>query len=371
MELLAINLDHIDSFCSIKSKYEQGEHKAFLFLAEEKKKNSDLNIKNGVAKIDISGVLGNAWYYDTEYNTIIQKTIEAESRPDVKSIDFIIDSPGGLVSGVEEAARTIKSVTKPTKAIVKNIAASAAYWLASQTDEIIAMNESAQVGSIGVMAVFYDWSKWEEKNGIKEIKIISSKAPDKNPDIKTEKGMKKYQTEIDKLHDIFAKNVANGRNTTIEDVNENFGQGGVLFSEEAKKAGMIDFINLSIKDLTNNDNGVKAMADEKTFTQAELNAAIATAKAEGVKEGTSLERTRVEKHLTYLGSAKNESILENIKNGTAFSDSVEKYAEEKFAKTELKSRGDENPEPKEQAGPKGQEPKEKDPVQAHKDMFGR
>ena len=75
MELLAINLDHIDSFCSIKSKYEQGEHKAFLFLAEEKKKNSDLNIKNGVAKIDISGVLGNAWYYDTEYNTIIQKTI--------------------------------------------------------------------------------------------------------------------------------------------------------------------------------------------------------------------------------------------------------------------------------------------------------
>lgn len=377
MEVLALNKEHLDTFAEIKGRYEKGDHKAFLMFAEEKKKNPDLDVKNGVAKIKITGILGNGWYYDTEYNSIIQQTIEAESRNDVESIDYIVDSPGGLVSGAEEAARAIKNTKKPTRAIVKNLAASAAYWLASQTNKIVVMNESAMVGSIGVMAVFYDFSKWEADNGIEKIKIISSKAPDKNPDAKTEKGFKKYQTEIDKLHDIFVKNVANGRNTTSESVNENFGQGGTLFADEAKNAGMIDKVSLDIEDLiNNNDTEEHEMAkDDKVFSQAEVDELVkvakSEAKAEGLAEGVKEERARVEKHLNYVGAAKNETVVANIKSGADFSACVEKYAEEKFATKEINSRKTDNPVPDEETGSRGSEGKEQSVFTAHESIFGK
>jgi len=378
MEILAINKEYIEKYIEVRSREEKADKQAFLFLMEEKKKSSDLKVINGIAKIEITGVLGNSWYFDTQYNSIIEKTIEAESRDDVDEIQYIIDSPGGLVSGAEEAARAIAKTTKHTKAIVKNIAASAGYWLASQADKIVVSNESAQVGSIGVMAVFYDFSKWEKKEGIEKIKIISSNAPDKNLDVTTERGFKKYQAELDKLHDIFAKNVANGRKTDIIDVNENFGAGAVLFAVEAKEVGMIDEINLKIDGLNDNNEKEIKMAkgnEEKLFSQAEVDEIVAaakvTAKAEGMAEGVTAEKNRVEKHLTYLGKAKDETILENVKAGKDFSDCVEKYADEKYGKEEIQARIDENPEPNKENGPRGGDPEKETPEAAHKRLFGK
>lgn len=373
MEILALNKEHLESFVALMGKYESGDHKAFMFLIEDKKKSVDLKVVNGVAKIKITGILGNSWYYDTEYQKIIQQTIEAENREDVKSIDFIIDSPGGLVSGCEECGRMIAQAQKPTRAVVKNLAASAAYWLASQADKIVVTNESAQVGSIGVMAVVYDFKKYLEKEGIKEIKIISSNAPDKNPDPATEKGFKKYQAEIDKLHEIFAKNVAKGRKCDILKVNEEFGRGGVLFSIEAKEVDMIDEISMEIEGLENNKQELKTMTkaneNEKTITAADLEAAVTAAKEEGIKA----ERERVKKHLSYIGSAKNETILANIENGSEFSACVEKYAEEKYAKIEIDKRANENQIPAAQTGPIPieEKPEEKSAIKAHKEMFGK
>ncbi len=371
MEILALNKEHLESFVALMGKYESGDHKAFMFLIEEKKKAMDLNVVNGVAKIKITGILGNSWYYDTEYQKIIQQTIEAENREDVESIDFIIDSPGGLVSGCEECGRMIAQTQKPTRAVVKNLAASAAYWLASQADKIVATNESAQVGSIGVMAVVYDYKKYLEKEGIKEIKIISSNAPDKNPDPATEKGFKKYQVEIDKLHEIFAKNVAKGRKCDILKVNEEFGRGGVLFPIEAKEAGMIDEISMEIEGLQNNNQEKTTMTkeNEKMITAADHEAAVTAAREAGV----AAERERVKKHLSYIGSAKNETILANIENGSEFSACVEKYAEEKYAKIEIDKRANENQIPAAQTGPMPTEekPEEKSAIKAHKEMFGK
>ena len=372
MELICLNKNHIDDMVNRRARCEGGDEKAFLFMIEDKKKNSALTVVDGVAKIDIVGLLGDGWYYDTEYSTIISQTIVAEGREDVDSIDYIVDSPGGLISGCEECARAIASVTKPTRSVVKNLAASAAYWLASQTNKIDVVNESAKVGSIGIMAVFYDYKKWEKEMGIQEIKIISSNAPDKNPDPATTEGHEKYQAEINQLHEIFAKNVATGRGVTVEKVNADYGKGGILFAKEAKEIGMIDEVNLEIEGFSNNSRGRDEMA-EKT-NAAELETAIVAAREEGriegIAEGTTAERTRIESHLGYLGAAKNETILANIKEGAAYSDSVEQYAEEKYAAKELAAIVDGSPSPEEKAGPDGEEkPKEQSLAENHKRMF--
>lgn len=370
MHLLAINPEFVESYRQ-KLEMESADKSAFFMFFEEKKARRNLNIENGVAIINIKGILGDSWWSDSDYSTIIELTKEAESDPAVKSIDYIIDSPGGTVNGLEETARAIKEATKPTKAVIKNMACSAGYWIASQCDEVVSVNESAIIGSIGVMAVYYDYSKMMKNDGVEKIKIVSSKAPDKNLDPATEKGFKKIQAQLDKTHDIFVKFVAAGRDTTPENVNENYGKGDVLIAEDALNAGMIDRIDLSVNHITNNEEDEKMAVTEKTYSVEEFNAAVKAAKDEGITAGISKERARVEKHLAYLGSAKNESILENLKSGAEFADCVEKYAEEKFAKTEINSRKDENKEPKEETA--GQEAGEKksDVYAVHAQMTGR
>ena len=69
----------------------------------------------------------------------------------VTDIRLNINSPGGTIAGVDELAATIRKArdTKPIKAVVQDLAASAAYWIASQATEIEASRTSF-IGSIGV-----------------------------------------------------------------------------------------------------------------------------------------------------------------------------------------------------------------------------
>lgn len=372
MEFLAISEKYLDEYAELKATYDGKDPQAFVFLLDAKEKKSDLVVENGVAKIDITGTLGNSWWSGTEYSEIIRKTLEAEKREDVIEIEYNVDSPGGQVSGLEEAARAIKNVTKKTTAVVKNVAASAAYWLASQTDKIISKNNSAVFGSIGVMAVFYDLKEMMKKDGVKEVKIISSYAPDKNPDPATEEGKKKYQLHVDKLHALFVEAVAEGRKTTPENVNKNYGKGGVLFSDEALEAGMINEIDLNMKAAPiNNNEKENEMAGEKTYSETEFNAAVKAAKDEGVKAGIETERERVNKHLSYLGEAKNETLLANIEAGKSFESCVETYAEEKYAKKELKSRIDDQKEPEASHGGSGEGSETEDVIATHEALFGK
>jgi signal peptide peptidase SppA len=91
---------------------------------------------------------------------------EADRNPAIDGILLVIDSPGGTVSGTEELGAIIKGTQKPIIAFVEDMACSAAYWLASCADEIIANNSTAQVGSIGVLLSFMDVQPALEKQGV-------------------------------------------------------------------------------------------------------------------------------------------------------------------------------------------------------------
>lgn len=176
----------------------------------------------------------------TEYGFIVSATERALSDPSVSSLIYEVDSPGGYVDGLDEAAAAIAQATKPTEAFVNNMAASAAYWLASQTDKITASGPSAVVGSIGVVVEAYDYTEQNTQAGVQHIILTSTDAPEKRLDLKTDEGRKKLIEKLDALHAVFVSKVADGRNTSVKNVNENYGRGGVLIASEALKRGMID-----------------------------------------------------------------------------------------------------------------------------------
>jgi protease-4 len=104
----------------------------------------------------------------------------AASDPDIGAILLRIDSPGGTAAGTKELADEITAAKtkKPVWAYVEDMAASAAYWAASQASRIIA-NETALVGSIGTYGVVQDTSGMAAMEGVKVhvIRSLSTSTP--------------------------------------------------------------------------------------------------------------------------------------------------------------------------------------------------
>jgi len=127
-----------------------------------------------------------------------------------------IDSPGGMVTGVPEAAMTINAAIKPTMAYNAGLMDSAAYWLASQTNLIFA-TPSARTGSIGAYIALLDSSVYFEREGL-AMEVFKSGA-DKGmglPGTKlTDSQRERLQTRIDRIGAEFRGAVATGRGVAI------------------------------------------------------------------------------------------------------------------------------------------------------------
>ncbi|MBO0933908.1 S49 family peptidase [Fibrella aquatilis] len=94
--------------------------------------------------------------------------LEANRDETVSAIVLELNSPGGEVDGVEMFGAAVKQSQKPVVAWVAGMAASAAYWVASQADEIMLESETcSEVGSIGVLAMHVDQTLALEKEGYK------------------------------------------------------------------------------------------------------------------------------------------------------------------------------------------------------------
>lgn len=293
---------------SLKKLQEQKE-KLFLAGLFEDYGKPELVKNSSTAKITISGVLTkNDRYYGSTYEDLEELLTKAENDPEVETIEFYINSPGGEVNGIERIANRIKNSPKKTVAKVDYLAASAAYWLASATDEIIATGKLASFGSVGVIVTAYDFKEYFEKMGIKEVVLTSADAPEKNIDIAGKEGQEKIVERLNKTHAIFAEFVATQRNTTSANVNENYGKGSVLIAQEALKVGMIDKIILQ------QSGGI--MEKEK---QGAVEASVEN----------HLSKDEIMKHLNFLGHVDYEKIRENIKNDKPYIECIEAYVEEK------------------------------------------
>lgn len=204
---------------------------------------------NGVAIIPIMGTIMPRANLMSEYSggTSVQgltKQLRAAlADPEVGSILLDIDSPGGQVSNVPELAAEILASRgdKPIVAVANTLAASAAYWLAASADEIV-VSPSAEVGSIGVLAMHEDVSGMLEREGVKVNFIHAGKYKvEGNPyEPLTDEARGAMQARVDEYYEMFVSAVAKGRGVTPAAVRGGFGEGRVVGAKEAVRLGMAD-----------------------------------------------------------------------------------------------------------------------------------
>ena len=107
-----------------------------------------------IALVQINGIItvgkGDGFFETVASSTEISNLIEkADKNPRIKAIILEISSGGGSPVGSAEIANAVKKTEKLTVAVIKDIGASGAYWVASSADIIVA-NELSFVGSVGV-----------------------------------------------------------------------------------------------------------------------------------------------------------------------------------------------------------------------------
>jgi len=216
-------------------------------LGRELVNDNNYQIEDGVAIIPVIGPIFRYADMFTQISgatsvTSLTKSFDAALNDDaVNSILLNIDSPGGEANGINEFAEKIfeSRDIKPIESYVSGSGCSAAYWIASATRKITS-DDTASIGSIGVAAVIQDTEEADAREGIKNIKFVSSKSPNKRPDLNTDEGRNVIQENIDAMADVFIEKVARNRGVTANDVVERFGHGGVSVGRQAVNCGLAD-----------------------------------------------------------------------------------------------------------------------------------
>ena len=171
----------------------------------------------------------------------------ALDNPSVKALILDIDSPGGTVDGTFELADGLFNSRgdKPIVALANGLMASAAYAFGAATDAIYMTGPTTHVGSIGVVAAHTDYSRYEEKLGIKTTEIYAGKykriASQHEP--LTADGKESIQASVDYLYSIFVERVATFRGVPVSTVLDGMADGKIFIGQQAIDAGLVDGIS--------------------------------------------------------------------------------------------------------------------------------
>lgn len=168
----------------------------------------------------------------------------AAADPSVKTILLDVNSPGGNVQGIAECAAKIRTAraTKQVVAVANYTCASAAYWLASQADEIVA-SPSAELGSIGVLAMHEDVSKAAETAGVKATFITAgkNKAEGNSFEPLADEARATIQASVDAVYADMTASIAKGRGVPLATVRgAKFGEGRTFLAAAAVERGLAD-----------------------------------------------------------------------------------------------------------------------------------
>lgn len=204
---------------------------------------------NGVAVLPVFGVLAHRMNLMTEISGGTSTEIlgqwfdSAVGDKSVGTIVLDIDSPGGSVHGLQELSDKIYRARgeKTIVAVANDLAASAAYYIATAADRVV-VTPGGLVGSVGTVAVHTETSKMDEEVGVKHTLIHAGKNKvDGNPyEPLSDSGREDVQRLVDEYYGQFVSDVARNRAVKKSDVLRDFGQGRVYGGREAIDRGMAD-----------------------------------------------------------------------------------------------------------------------------------
>lgn len=178
----------------------------------------------------------------TRYSTIIAET-EAAQEQGARGILYHIDSPGGTVAGVIEGGDSIVNASVPTAAFCSGLTCSAAYWLASGADAIIA-TPSAEVGNIGAIISWADCTEFWSEMGVTFQALTSEGADLKSTfHLEPDEAQRVFlQESINEAGKAFRDHVAAGRSAAGAELDEEVWRAGWYSGERAGELGLIDGI---------------------------------------------------------------------------------------------------------------------------------
>ena len=266
------------------------------------------NVQSGTLMIPVKGVLAHDFPYAlgswiTGYEYLTRAFARGMADPEVARIAMVVNSPGGDVAGCFDAVDTVFNMrgTKPIWAFVNESAYSAAYAWASVADQIV-MTRTSGVGSVGVVTAHRDVSKMMDEVGVKITFIYAGDHKvDGNPYSELDPKVRaRMQKRIDSMYTLFISTTA--RNLGLPESTLRDTEALTYGAEEAVAKGLAHEIRSYDEALAafsgelDKNAGVDDMqltAEQESAVQARISEAQTAARAEGMKEGATAERSRI------------------------------------------------------------------------------
>ncbi len=194
----------------------------------ENKPHVNLQVNNGVAVINVNGILATrrgtitaACSEMLSYEYLLMQYEAALESDDVIEIVFDMNSHGGAALGCFEFTDKLFSYrgAKPTTAIINYSSYSAAYAIAAACDNII-ISQSGGVGSIGVIAEHAEYSQAIKEAGWVFTTVYrGAHKNDLTPhEPITDQALLKLNESVDEYYQMFVDGVARYRGMKVADV---------------------------------------------------------------------------------------------------------------------------------------------------------
>ncbi len=200
---------------------------------------TDLFIERGnkIGVITLEGTIASA-------DETLKQLRKFRKKKSIKSIVIRINSPGGTVAPAQEIYREIRKVKKhkPIVASMETVGASAAYYIASATDNVVC-SAGTITGSIGVIMMLPDIHNVIQKIGVGVNVIKAGEYKDIGSPLRQltdpeKKILEKFAADI---HEQFIRDVAAGRKGKIDEEKlRSIADGRFFCGEKAKEMGLVD-----------------------------------------------------------------------------------------------------------------------------------
>lgn len=197
-----------------------------------------------VAVIKVEGEIGAKSIFGggADPEEIVELIEKTDKNPNIDAILLEINSPGGSAVASEEIARAVEESRKLSVALIRDIGASGAYWVASAADVVIA-SPASLTGGIGVTASYLEFTGLMEKYGVgyEELKTGEYKEIGSPFRTLTKEEREIFQKKLDELHKYFIDSVSKNRGL---DENQTKEISTALFylGSEAKQLGLVDVL---------------------------------------------------------------------------------------------------------------------------------
>ena len=211
----------------------------YFTVRSEQKSSSFRSFGDKIAVVDLEGVI-------LSPKDLVEQLRKYGDDSSIKAIIIHVNSPGGGAAASEEIYREVLRIRDVKKkrivASIETVGASGAYYVSSATNKIFA-DDASIVGSIGVIAEWYNYEELMKWAKLKAIVLKAGEFKDTGSPVREMSPAERayMQGLIDDMHAQFIDSVAKGRCVKVDEIKP-LADGKVWTGEQAMPLKLIDQI---------------------------------------------------------------------------------------------------------------------------------